>query len=466
MSPGKILIVDDEPTISGMLQETLVKREYKVATANSGEEAVSCLRDSQFDLVITDLYMPDLNGMEILRTAKSADMDTGVIIITAHSSVETAVEAMRVGAYHYLIKGFSLDEIELTVEKFFNYHTLVKENKQLRSELGTHYGIKNIIGRSPAMRRVFETVKMVAPTDANVLIQGESGTGKELIARAIHQCSDRRERPFSTTNCAAIPHGLMESELFGHVKGSFTGAHRTTKGRFEHADGGTLLLDEISEIEPNLQVKLLRILQEKTFEKVGSPETMSVDVRIIAAANKNLKQEVEKGTFREDLYYRLNVVPIHVPSLRERKEDIPLLVDHFIETYVQKYSKSNKARIKSIGERALAQLMEHDWPGNVRELENTIERAVVMCNESRIEAKHLLLGLDTPGEESSRQENMPLPAGMTLREMEKRLILQTLTEQGGNRTWAADKLGISVRTLRNKLQEYRAAQPKSTGNSR
>jgi len=315
------------------------------------------------------------------------------------------------------------------------------------------------------MRRVFETVKMVAPTDANVLIQGESGTGKELIARAIHQCSDRRERPFSTTNCAAIPHGLMESELFGHVKGAFTGAHRTTRGRFEHADGGTLLLDEISEIEPNLQVKLLRVLQEKTFEKVGSPETLSVDVRIIAAANRTLKQEVEKGTFREDLYYRLNVVPIHVPSLRQRKEDIPLLVDHFIDIYVGKYSKTNKTKIKSIGEKALAQLMEHDWPGNVRELENTIERAVVMCNESRIEPKHLFLGLDAPGEENRRQKNMPLPAGMTLREMEKRLILQTLSEQGGNRTWAAEKLGISVRTLRNKLQEYRVADPQLVGNA-
>lgn len=454
MTTQRILVVDDEPTISGMLNEALQKKNYVVRTANSGKEAVEQIESAEYDLVITDLYLPDFNGMEILRTVKKVEPETGVIIITAHSSVETAVEAMRVGAYDYLTKGFSLDEIEVTVEKFFNYQALLKENRLLRSELGTRYGIKNIIGNSPEMCQVFEIVEMVGPSNATVLIQGESGTGKELIAKAIHRASKRCERPFIKTNCAAIPEGLVESELFGREKGAYTGAHRTTKGRFELADGGTLLLDEVSEIKMDLQAKLLRAIQEKEFEKVGNPETVHVDVRIIATTNRQLREEVAAGTFREDLFYRLNVVPIHVPSLRERKEDVPLLVEHFIE----KYSQENERTVEGVDEAALEHLLRYDWPGNVRELENTIERAVVMCRRQIIEPKHLFLGNDAPVTRQQKHR-MNLPSGMTLRGMERQLIQQTLREQNGNRTWAAEKLGISIRTLRNKLQEYLQEDP-------
>lgn len=445
-----ILVVDDEPTMCNLLREALTKKKYRVTIADNGNEALTHLKKKNFDLVITDLFLPDVSGMEILKTVKKIDPDLGVIMITAHGSVQSAVEAMRVGAYDYLLKGFSLDEIELTVEKFFKYQRLVRENEMLRSELGSRYGIDNIVGNSPKMNKVFETVEMVAPTKATVLIQGASGTGKELIAKAIHQISPRRDRPFVKTNCAAIPDGLVESELFGHEKGAFTGALRPTKGRFEIADGGTLLLDEISEIRPSLQAKLLRVLQEKEFEKLGSPETVQVDVRIIATTNRDLKEEIEKGRFREDLFYRLNVVPINIPELKERKEDIPLLVQHFIE----KYAKENNRPIKEIDQDALNQLLQYDWPGNVRELENTVERAVVICKEKTIQTKDLFFGTHC-GTVSETPSSFPLPSGLTLKEMEKRLILQTLKEQNWNRTWASEKLGISVRTLRNKLREYR-----------
>ncbi len=445
----KILVIDDEPTISGMLSEALGRRNYRVTVADNGKSALDSIRKNQFDLVITDVYLPDLNGIEVLKMVKQADPQTGVIVITAHSSVESAVEAMKVGAYDYMTKGFSLDEIEMTVAKFFKYQRLVKENELLRSELAARYGIKNIIGNSSAMQSVFETVEMVAPTTATVLIQGASGTGKELIAKAIHHLSPRREQPFIKTNCAAIPEGLVESELFGHERGAFTGAVRSTKGRFELADGGTLLLDEISEIRPSLQAKLLRVLQEKEFERVGNPETMQVNVRVIATTNRDLKEEVEKGTFREDLFYRLNVVPIHLPQLKERREDIPLLVDHFVE----QYARENGRRISGIHEDALRDMIQYDWPGNVRELENTIERAVVVCSEKQIQSKHFFF--DTSKTTAADKPALQMPSGMSLREMEKELILKTLKEQKGNRTRASEKLGISVRTLRNKLQEYR-----------
>ncbi len=393
MSKPSILVVDDEPMISGMLYEVLKKKSFNIKIADSGKQALDFLNSEQFDLVITDVYLPDLNGLEILKLTKDKDPNTGVIVITAHSSVESAVEAIKVGAYDYLTKGFSLDEIELTVDKFFNYHRLVKENAQLKYELGKRYNIENIVGNSPEMKKVYETVEMVAPTNATVLLQGASGTGKEVIAKAIHQLSDRKEMPFIKTNLAAIPEGLTESELFGHEKGAFTGAIRNAKGRFEMADEGTLLLDEVSETTISLQTKLLRVLQEKEFEKVGNPTPMKVDVRIIATTNRQLQNEVAKGDFREDLFYRLNVVPILLPSLKERKVDIPLLVEHFIE----KYSTQNNQSIKKIDASALNLLMKHNWPGNVRELENTIERAVVICKEKSIKTKHLFLEKDLGG---------------------------------------------------------------------
>ncbi|RMF57593.1 MAG: sigma-54-dependent Fis family transcriptional regulator [Calditrichaeota bacterium] len=446
----EILVVDDEPLISNMLYEALTKKKYGVTVTETGTAALEQLKKHRYDLIITDLYLPDVNGIEILKTAKNRFADCGVIVITAHSSVESAVEAMRMGAYDYLTKGFSLDEIELTVEKFFKYQRLVTENELLRSELGNLYGIENIIGKSPKMQEVFETVEMVAPTNVTVLIQGASGTGKELIAKAIHRCSSRRDGPFIKTNCAAMPEGLIESELFGHEKGAFTGALRSTKGRFEMADGGTLLLDEISEIKPSLQAKLLRVLQEKEFERVGNPETLQVDVRVIATTNRDLTEEIKKGNFREDLFYRLNVVPITLPLLRERKEDIPLLVEHFIE----KYARENGRDVTGIADEALEHLLQHDWPGNVRELENTIERAVVVCKEATIRRKHLYFA-NGQSKMPAKTDAIKFPAGLTLREMEKHLILHTLHQENGNRTRAAEKLGITVRTLRNKLREYR-----------
>ncbi|MFQ5750351.1 MAG: sigma-54-dependent transcriptional regulator, partial [bacterium] len=388
MKTAQILVVDDEPIISKMLCEVLQKKNYQVSIANTGKAALEKIKNTDFDLIITDLYLPDLNGMEILKYAKQIEPNAGLIMITAHSSVESAVEAMRVGAYDYLTKGFSLDEIEITVEKFFKYQRLVRENELLRTELGNRIGIENIVGKSPKMQKVFEAVEMVAPTNATVLIQGASGTGKELIAKAIHKCSQRRDQPFIKTNCAAIPDGLMESDLFGHEKGAFTGAIRRTKGRFELADSGTLLLDEISEMKPNLQAKLLRVLQEKEFEKVGNPEPVQVNVRIIATTNRDLREEMERGNFREDLFYRLNVVPIILPALKERKEDIPLLVDFFVE----KYCKENNRIIKRVDEQVIKQLLQYDWPGNVRELENTIERAVVLSRDSVVQPKHLYFG--------------------------------------------------------------------------
>lgn len=446
----EILVVDDEPLMCSMLRDTLVKKNYQVAVTNTGTNAIEKLRSGQFDLVITDIFLPDINGMDILRTAKEIDPNLGIIMITAHGSVEKAVEAMKVGAFDFLTKGFSIDQIEVTVEKFFKYQRLVQENQMLRSELRSRYGLDNIIGKSPKIQQVFETVEMVAPTKATVLIQGPSGTGKELIARAIHNCSPRREQPFIKTNCAALPEPLIESELFGHEKGAFTGAIRRTKGRFEVADGGTLLLDEISEIKPSLQAKLLRVLQEKEFEKVGNPETKQVDVRVIATTNRSLEEAVGKGEFREDLYYRLNVVPIYVPPLRERVEDIPLLVEHFVELY----ARENGRQIKEIDERVMQRLMEYDWPGNVRELENTIERAVVICRDGIIRTCHL--NFAEPGRRSPPEvPASELPVGFTLRELEKQLVLQTLERYRGNRTRAAKQLGISIRTLRNKLRQYR-----------
>lgn len=450
MAGPKILVIDDEPMICNMLQEALQKKHYAVSMAESGAEGLRKMKSESFDLVITDVYLPDMNGIAVLQKARELSPDVGVIVITAHSSVESAVDAMKMGAYDYMRKGFSLDEIELTVEKYFEYQTLRRENERLRYELGSQYGIDNIIGNSAKIKAVFEIIEMVAPTNSTVLIQGESGTGKELVAKAIHQRSLRCDKPFIKTNCAAIPEGLVESELFGHEKGAFTGAMKSSKGRFELADGGTILLDEISEIKPTLQAKLLRVLQEREFEKIGNPETIRIDVRVIATTNKDLIDEIKKGNFREDLYYRLNVVPIKLPTLKERRDDIPLLVEHFIE----KYARQNERDIAGIDEEALNYLFTYHWPGNVRELENTIERAVVICKGSQITRAHLFLGEGNGIKNGGGSDNFQLPS-MTLKEMERKLILQTLAEQNNNRTWAAKKLGITVRTLRNKLKEYK-----------
>ncbi|GBE28975.1 MAG TPA: sigma-54-dependent Fis family transcriptional regulator [Bacteroidetes bacterium] len=447
----KILIVDDEPLMQEFLLEALERRNpYKVELAENGKEALKKIKEKPYQLVISDIRMPDVSGMELLKEAKTIDPGIGIILITAYGTVQLAVQAMKHGAFDFITKPLNIDQIEMVVSKFFKFKELEYENTYLKDEINRQFGFASIIGRSEKMKRIFEIVEMVARSKATVLIQGASGTGKELIAKAIHYNSDRRDKPFVKTNCAALPDGLIESELFGHEKGAFTGAIRAAKGRFELADSGTLLLDEISEMSLSLQVKLLRVLQEKEFEKVGNPETFQVDVRIVATTNRDLKEEVRQGNFREDLYYRLNVVPIELPTLRERKEDIPLLVEHFI----QKYAKDNHKNITGIDKEALEFLMKYNWPGNVRELENTIERASVISKEQVLKLQHFLtfnaFEKDWQGGNNAWEGNTK-----NLREIERRKILEVLNETGGNRTRAAVELGISVRTLRNKLKEFR-----------
>jgi two-component system, NtrC family, response regulator AtoC len=450
MQTGKrIFVVDDEEMIRDLLKETFQRKGFEVDVVPTGKEALAQLAGHPYDLMITDLRLPDISGMKVLAEAKKENPDLGVILITGYGSIKNAVKAMKQGAFDYITKPFELDEIEMVVEKFFEFQNLVGENEYLRSELDKKFSFSNIVGSSDPMQKVFDAVRMVAKSRATVMIQGASGTGKELVARAIHYNSERRNGPFVTTNCAALPEGLVESELFGHEKGAFTGAYRMSKGRFETANGGTLLLDEISEISPPLQAKLLRVLQEREIERVGGVKPIPVDVRIIATTNRDLKREVEENRFRGDLFYRLNVVPIYLPALSERREDIPLLVQHF----VRRFSAENGKPIKGIAEPAMKLLSSRDWPGNVREIENCIERAVVMCGPDvdTLNVQHFYFGEvisgDTAVEASGSQR--------TLRDVEKNLILKTLQETDNNRTRTAELLGISVRTLRNKLNEYR-----------
>ena len=443
-----VLIVDDESLIRDFLKEILIRMECNTDEAVNGNEAISKMKDSEYDIIITDIRMPEISGMDVLKEAKNLLPDSEVLMITAFGSIENAVEAMKMGAYDYITKESSLDHIELIIKKAIEHHILKNENRYLRSEISGIYGFDNIVGKSAKMQKIFDMLKTVSESDATIFIQGPSGTGKELIAHAIHYNSQRKNNPFIKTNCAALPEGIMESELFGHERGAFTGAIRTRKGRFEAANTGTLLLDEVSEMSPGLQAKLLRVLQEREFERVGDTKSIKVDVRIIATTNKDIKEEIKKGKFREDLYYRINVIPIHVPPLRERKKDIPLLVDHFIN----KYNKEHNRDIKGISSEAESLLMRLDWSGNVRELENRVERAIIVSNESVLQIRHFLFeddGFDSLSEFHSDDTQM------TLRELEKQQILKTLKNNDLNRTKTAEILGISVRTLRNKLNEYK-----------
>ncbi|MBN2415879.1 sigma-54-dependent Fis family transcriptional regulator [bacterium] len=444
-----ILILDDEEMIRDLLSETFSNKGYETDTALDAREAMRKLNKSRFDLLVTDLRLPDVSGMEVMEQVTKQFPELGIIMITAYGSIKNAVRAMKLGAFDYITKPFNLDEIELVVEKYFKYRNLENENKYLRSELDRKFSFKNIIGNSKPMDKVFDSIKMVSKSRATVLIQGASGSGKELVARAIHYNSNRKNNPFITTNCAALPESLAESELFGHEKGAFTGAIKSTKGRFEQADGGTILLDEVSEIGIGLQAKLLRVIQEREIEKVGGARVIPVDVRIIATTNRDLQKEVEEGRFREDLFYRLNVVPIYLPSISERKEDIPLLVNHFVKYYADENGKA----IKGLSPKAMQALIEREWPGNVREIENFIERAVVMSpfDVDILDVIHFSMQETLGG-----SGKVPLAdEKMTLRETEKYLILKHLEENEGNRTQTAEALGISVRTLRNKLNEYR-----------
>ncbi len=444
---SKILVVDDDPLLRDFLMETLVRTGCIVGLATTGEEALDRMRAEDYDIILSDVRMPNMDGMELLKTARGSMPDAEIVIMTAYGTIQNAVEAMKLGAFHYVLKPFSIDEIELVIKRALEHKSLLKENRLLRTEVTSKYSFDNIIGKSPQMQEIFELVRTVAGRKATVLITGESGTGKELIAKAIHYNSQRREGPFIRINCAALPEGLVESELFGHEKGSFTGADRQSRGRFELADGGTLLLDEISEISLHLQGKLLRVLQEREFERVGSGIPIQVDVRIIATSNRDLKKRIKDGHFREDLFYRLNVVPIHIAPLRERKEDIPSLAEYFLE----KCNQENNCHIQAISPKVFQMFMEYAWPGNVRELENYMERAVVTAKSK------ILTPRDFPKELSFGKIDMPtedIKVGSTVHEAERKLILKTLKAQGGNRTKTSEILGISTRTLRNKLQEY------------
>ncbi|MBI4562037.1 MAG: sigma-54-dependent Fis family transcriptional regulator, partial [Candidatus Rokubacteria bacterium] len=374
MTQPRILVADNERSMRELLAITLKRDGYDVSLADGGEAAIEAVRRESFDLVITDMRMPKVDGIQVLRAVKDLAPDTAVIMITAFSSTETAVEAMKLGAYDYITKPFKLDEIKLVIANALERKRLREENLLLRKQLETQYQFEPIIGKSPKMVQVFDTIRKIADSHSTVMITGESGTGKELVAKAIHSASYRRDKPFIPVNCGAIPEGLMESELFGHVKGSFTGAVANKVGLFSEADGGTLFLDEITEIPPLLQVKLLRAVQEREIRRVGDTKEIKVDVRLIAASNRDLEEAVAEGALREDLFYRLNVIPIHLPALREHREDLPILVTHFL----QKFGKALGREVQAVSPEALELLEQYHWPGNVRELENVIERAIVL----------------------------------------------------------------------------------------
>jgi two-component system response regulator HydG len=442
-----ILVVDDDPGHRTMLHTLLSGWGYAVTEADDGAAAIEKVQHQAFDLVLMDVRMIKISGLQALTEIKAFNPSIPVIIMTAFSSVETAVEALKSGAYDYLTKPLDFDELHLTMERAMEHVHLKEENRLLRESLGKHFDRQNLIGRSQAMVRLLETVAQVSRSEATVLITGESGTGKEMIAGAIHFNSPRKEAPFVKINCAAITETLLESELFGHEKGAFTGAYKRKEGRFLQAHRGTLFLDEVSEMSPAMQVKLLRVIQEREFIRVGGEELIRVDVRVIAATNKDLLQEIETGRFREDLYYRLNVVTLLLPPLRQRREDIPLLAQHFLRVF----SEKNRKKMKGFTPQAMDQLLKHEWPGNVRELMNAVERGVVLARTDYLDTPDLpLLAQDvaTPFSKETMSGDLPLD------EVEKATILNAMEITGGNKSEAARRLGITRKTLHTKLKKY------------
>ncbi|MBZ4659769.1 MAG: response regulator [Desulfacinum sp.] len=411
---GNVLIIDDEKNYLFILEDLLEEEGHSVLTAQDGAAGLELFRTNDLDVVVTDMKMPGMDGMEVLDQIRSLNPDIPVVMMTAYGTVEKAVEAMKKGAFDYILKPFENEELKLIIRKACDHYRLVRENQELSAKLQERYHFHNIIGKSAPMQRIYELIEKVAPTKATVLITGESGTGKELIARAVHYNSPRKNAAFISVNCGALPENLLESELFGHERGAFSGAVSLRKGRFELAHGGTLFLDEISEMSPPLQVKLLRALQEMAFERVGGSETLQVDVRIVAASNRNLKEEVAAGRFRSDLYFRLNVVHIELPPLRERKEDIPLLIKHFLH----KYAKETGRESLALSPEALRHLLDYSWPGNVRELENVIERAVILCAGSEIRVKDLPPEVRLGVEEAPAQP--PPPSAPEVQQPERR----------------------------------------------
>ena len=445
---ARVLVVDDETNIRTALAKIVEKAGYVVAAADSGDAALGLLQDTAFDLVITDLKMVGASGMEILQAVKRLHPDSEVILLTAYGTIESAVEAMKTGAYDYVTKPVDPDRLTHLVVKALEYKALRQEVRHLREQVAVKAAFEHIIGRSLPMRGVYETVRQVSPTMATVLVTGESGTGKELVARAIHNCSQRNTGPFVVLNCGALPESLVETELFGHERGAFTGALTTKLGRIEQAHGGTLFLDEVSEMSPKTQVDCLRVLQDREFRRVGGNRSITVDVRFIAATNKDLEEAGRAGTFREDLFYRLAVVPITLPPLRERIEDIPLLATTFLREFCGEYQRP----AKSLSAAALQALREYAWPGNVRELRNLAERLVVTVPGPVIRPVHLPSAILT-GERSERSISVPL--GIPLEVVEERIIRKTLGEVTSHRERAAKILGISPRALHYKIRRYR-----------
>ncbi len=441
----RILVVDDEPTQLELVGGFLAKRDFDVSLAPDGQEALKQFIRESFDLVLTDQKMPGLSGLELIEALRARNPEVPVIVMTAYGTIETAVAAIKAGAVDYLTKPLNLDELLHRVDQVRERQRLLSENRELREALHERHRVEGIIGESGRMQEVLSMVRRVAPSDTTVLIRGESGTGKELIAKAIHYASPRASRPLISVNCAALPESLMESELFGHEKGAFTGAVATRKGRFELADGGSLFLDEIGDLPPVLQVKLLRVLQEREFERVGSSRSIAVNVRVLAATHRDLEALVRDGRFRDDLYYRINVVTIALPPLRERREDIPVLIDYFLRTFA---AKNNKP-VRGFTREAREALLRYDFPGNVRELENLIERAVVLTRDDVIDHSDLPLSFV---EQEGTVEEGSLTA--TVEGLERRMIREALAEAQGIQTRAAEILGVSERVLRYKLKKY------------
>ncbi len=444
----RILVVeDDKNSLSGLLK--LLQREgYETSGAISAYEALALMETQHYDIVLSDMKLPGLGALSLIEEIKKKDTEIPIVIMTAYSSIENAVAAIKKGAEDYLTKPLNIDALKRTLKKIGERQRLLKENEELKTRLQNKNAFQEFVGNTKEMRKMFDTIRDVAPSTATVLIYGETGVGKEMVAQAVHRLSLRKDGPFTVLHCAALAEGVLESELFGHDKGSFTGALYTRKGRFELAHQGTLFLDEVSEMSPQVQVKLLRVIETGQFERVGGEVTKEVDVRLLAATNKDLGKEVAEGRFREDLYYRINVINIDIPPLRERRADIPLLADYFVIHYAQKNNKS----IKGVSPEVMRLLKDYGWPGNVRELENTVERAVVLCKKNVIEPEHLPSNIMPSGETITPY--LQLRIGTPLKDVEKEVILKTLELTGGNKTDAAKLLGVSTRKVEYKVKEW------------
>jgi DNA-binding NtrC family response regulator len=446
-----VLVVEDKSAMQQMLSATLAGEGYEVDVAPNGKDAIQKAKNKRYDLVLTDLKLPGADGLEVLSEVKEIDPEISVIVMTAYGTVETAVEAMKVGAFDFITKPFDTDRLSLLIKRALENRRLVAENTLLREELAQTYGLTEIIGKSEKIKEATDLVKKVAPSDTTALLLGESGTGKELFARAIHYLSPRKEGPFVAINCAAIPRELLENELFGSEKGAFTSSHARKMGKFEIAEGGTIFLDEIADMDISLQAKLLRVLQEKKFERLGGTKTIDVNVRVIAASNMDLKNAIKKRTFREDLYYRLSVFPIQIPPMRERREDIPALAEHFINRFCKELNK----KIKRLSRESLTLMERYHWPGNVRELENTIERAIILCEGKTITPEQIAIRVPSSAEIRLREgAGLKEVAALAQAEAEKSLIKRVLTQTNGNKKKSAEILKIDYTTLFEKLKKY------------